>query len=448
MATIPESRQTHVAPFIQWDVLEEHLQEAAFLWTQRERALSATSHVLEEVLTGDEARLFAHMEGLLNGGVRVARRLLCPALQEGDEGTAAVAACVLLASSEEDWRGAVLDALVARESPDGLLRAIGLSPRGDLDAALLERFPRLAPPLQSGVLEVLTFRQTAPDAALALLPRSHENPALWAAALRAARFAARPLAVEFVRRGLAEPEPRVQQAAIESGCILGERAAWLLCRRLCETSGSSIPRQALLALAVGGDGPSVELLVKRLGSSDETPEILWALSFSGAPLAAEAAWGLLRSTGEPLAAEVLAAVYGLPLQTLADTSLPDEAPEEEEQDEAQQPEASGLPGPTASAGRLRLDAVEAWWNQVNSRFERTVRYIHGQPWSQATMLMALESAPLVRRPALAWELAVRTRGTHQVETGQWAHRQLRQIAALTQTRSPFMTGSFPNFMST
>ena len=70
---------------ILWDILEEHLNEAAFLWGQWERSLRSPRYVLREVMDGPEERLLAHVEGLCEGGLPVVERLLLPALQEEED---------------------------------------------------------------------------------------------------------------------------------------------------------------------------------------------------------------------------------------------------------------------------------------------------------------------------------------------------------------------------
>src|SRR6185369_14237639 len=48
-----------------WDILEEHLAEAAFLWEQWELALDAANYSLDEVAAGPEERLRAHLDALV-----------------------------------------------------------------------------------------------------------------------------------------------------------------------------------------------------------------------------------------------------------------------------------------------------------------------------------------------------------------------------------------------
>src|SRR5687767_2503153 len=85
---------------VRWDVIEEHLEEAAFLWTQWETALDAPDFTLSEVADTIEARLLAHLDALEIGGPAVARRLLEPALRDPDPTLSFPAAFTLLLSQD------------------------------------------------------------------------------------------------------------------------------------------------------------------------------------------------------------------------------------------------------------------------------------------------------------------------------------------------------------
>ena len=85
MSPNSESRSPTPMPedLILWDVVEEHLDEAAFLWTQWERGLQSPLYKLHELRDRVEERMLAHLDGLVVGGEAVAQRLLYPALTEG-----------------------------------------------------------------------------------------------------------------------------------------------------------------------------------------------------------------------------------------------------------------------------------------------------------------------------------------------------------------------------
>src|SRR5258705_6910781 len=96
-----------------WDISEEHLVDAGFLWTQRERALESPRHTLAEVATGVEERLLAHLDGLIVGGAPVAEKLLVPVLEDdsADPELLVVASLALLEGTLPDAEDAVLSGL-------------------------------------------------------------------------------------------------------------------------------------------------------------------------------------------------------------------------------------------------------------------------------------------------------------------------------------------------
>src|SRR5262245_29573732 len=91
----------YTPPQPRWDILEEHLDEAEFLWGMWEHALRAPNYDLDEVARGPEERLLAHLDGLVAGGPAVAPRLLVPALDAREPHRVAAAAAALLASPGE-----------------------------------------------------------------------------------------------------------------------------------------------------------------------------------------------------------------------------------------------------------------------------------------------------------------------------------------------------------
>jgi len=108
-------------------IVSQHAEEAAFLWTMRERAVGAQHYSLRSVARLDE-RLEAHLDGLRVAGEpgwEICKEAL------GLEGPGEVFAAAVLAfeSGHEDWMTTVLE--VATRSPElarGLVSALGWIP--------------------------------------------------------------------------------------------------------------------------------------------------------------------------------------------------------------------------------------------------------------------------------------------------------------------------------
>src|SRR5512133_3584601 len=103
MSAAPRTRDT--------DIYEEHLDEAAFLWFAWEDALRSANYVLDEVVEGPEARLRAHLDGLVLGGAPVAEQLLLPALADSDPGRVSAAAWSLLHAEDGEYFDTLFAAL-------------------------------------------------------------------------------------------------------------------------------------------------------------------------------------------------------------------------------------------------------------------------------------------------------------------------------------------------
>jgi uncharacterized protein (TIGR02270 family) len=449
-------------PPLLWDVLGEHLQEAAFLWKQRQRSLLAPDYVLSEIAEGDEARLLAHIEGLVIGGRPAAERLLLPALEGEKPPNIAAAAYALLESAEPNWLAQVLDWFVqgAEEVREGISQALALSARADVVASLIKLYPAVDSSDQRYALRVLCSRQADTGQVLSVRSAGSEEPEWLMAVLRAARFAPQAIADVWIRVGLESPEPRVRDAAIESGLIHGSRMAWSLCRKLME-AGEADARPALLAFALGGEAPELEALIAAVGDPARRDEALWALGFSGRLSAAEAALATLRDNGDWLAAESFALITGLPLASFLEEEAEEEEDEqwddddgdEEEEEEEKEEEApdetvpEGLPGPEVLPGKVRVEAVEAWWKQARPRFEPGGRYLLGHLMQPGSLASVLEAVPMRRRAVLGWDLAIRSRGACRLEPLAWTQVQRKQLGAVGQLRPDSFIRSFSRLLT-
>src|SRR5262249_14679432 len=90
-------------PPIRWDIVEEHLDEAAFLYQLWEQSLRSPKYTLREIAEGPEERMLAHLDGLVVGGSPVAKKLLIPSLESDEPGVVFAAAYALLASEDGDF---------------------------------------------------------------------------------------------------------------------------------------------------------------------------------------------------------------------------------------------------------------------------------------------------------------------------------------------------------
>lgn len=410
------------------DIWEEHLDEAAFHWSQWERALLAPDFTLAETAEREE-RLLAHLEGLEDEAAL--DTVVRPAFESEEPPRLSAATHALLALGQVDevlvrLRGATGEARTA------MGRALEVCEAPSLGARLRELLTVEDLDLQARVLEALVFRQ---EASAEVLGRFllHDEPRARVAALRGAA----PLPEDTVRGRLPalldSAHPGLRSAAMEAGLASGARLAWEVCRQAVR-SGATHGAEPLVLLALGGDEEDVRLLVELLESAERRPRVLWALGFSGRVAAMEAC---VKYLAEPsvarLAGEAFSAMTGLRLEgphALPPGERPPGAPPPPEEQEDL--DANLVPSPEEDLPWPHVAAVTDWWHEARRRFEKGQRYLLGQPFRGPVLLEALETSPMRRRHVLARELTIRTRGQHVIPTRAFTRRQ---YAALDRARS-------------
>lgn len=403
------------------DVFEEHLEEATWLWTQWERALVAPDYDLAETAEL-EARLLAHLGGLVEGGAPVAESLLRPELESEERARVCAVCFVLLAKAVPDD----LRALVRGAGPQqqaAVRRALELCGQERLDAVLSPLLAVEDAEVKATALEALVFRSDVQDSVLSSFLLS-EDARVRIAALRGLRELPRLEPRNPLPQALSSAHPGIRDAAIELGLTLGAREAWDACRKAVE-AGDKHAREPMVLWALGCEEAELGLLTALLRVPERRTEALWALGFSGRVSAAEAC---LEWMGEKdtevarLAGEAFCAISGLRLEG-ANVLLPEEAPEEPIPLEQEDLGADLVPRPEDDLPRPAAESVARWWHEARGRFTRGTRYLMGHPFNADVLLAALERGPMRRRHVMARELALRSRRTLSIPTRALTGRQ-------------------------
>ena len=266
-----------------WDIVEEHLDEAEFLWERWEHGLVAPNYTLSELADGPEERLMAHLDGLVVNGPRVAERLLIPTIADLDAEPTRVcaAALALLQSPGEAGVHAVLAAF--HEAPlqrDELARALECSDRPDL-------LPRISALLTSPDLDlrhsaarIMAFHDASFTDAIPTLLAS-ERTLDRALGLRlAARLPGETRHLHELRASLRSDDPELRDVALGSAALLGLPEAWTRARELVQSQDPTAGH-ALLLLALRGEPADAPLLLAAAEAEATRNPGLWALGFLG-----------------------------------------------------------------------------------------------------------------------------------------------------------------------
>lgn len=409
------------ADLVKWDVVEEHLHEAEFLyelWQVRQRSPHYTFRELVDRL---EPRLEAHLDGLLVGGPPVAQRLLLPLLEAAAEpGEATVAALVLLRSDRLAERRAPLETVVGAQDDQrrALEAALTVSDGRQVDAELLQRFEGASDPdIKVRWLELLSARLLDPGPSLAqCFDTGH--PPLTSAALVAAGRAGRRDLLRWVEPHFEADDDSIRRAAILGGLPLGSTRAWNECLRRAE-GRSGVDLEAMELTALLGDRRDHDRLALQLEVPGRRPAVLWALGFCGSVEVVDRCRPWLASADErtaKLAAEALAATAGIDLFDRALRQPPiepvDQLPPLEEDDL----DADLVPNGVDQLPLVDPDAMAHAWDSRRRELSPSKRYIEGELASCEALTRALWDAPSRRRHLRGLELLLRTGGGRRVAT--------------------------------
>lgn len=430
-----------------WDIASEHLDEAEFLFGDREADLDASVYTLDEMETGPDERLRANIDGLILGGKSVAEELLWPALDEVDEpdtiDRGAAAALALLAGDpagslprlreilegDEPARRAAVEAALGLAGPsvDGWLRSC------------LESTTH--PGLGTALLRALAVRGADPGPAVETW-LSIEEPEIVAAVLSAAPMIPRARVLRFAEGRVGDADPRVSALALTASLVHGSPGAWPVCRA---EALAEKPRnlEAASWLAMLGDDRDREALRDRTmnaADAEHKGALLWSIGLGGR---ASDIVLLLASMGdeEPrvakLAFEAFCGITGAPSDQLA---ADDANTDEEEQQEGlpaledDDLDADLVGDPVDALPLPNPDAAAAWWSAHSGRYVDGQRYLYGRVAGGDALLLALRQAPMRRRHAHARELAFRTRAAHGLATRAWAFVQKQRLAQIEGAR--------------
>jgi uncharacterized protein (TIGR02270 family) len=425
-----------------WDVIDEHLAESEFLFEQVQRSWESLSLTPDRLEKGLEARLGAHVDGIVVGGRPVRELRLVPAIADAAANPEALppAALALATAAEFDALGPAF-ALDDADARATAVRACVWAADERAGAWVASRFAsRPNAPEQGSLLDLaagLRVRLTPivewlqnDDAALAAAAARasvHSDPAVHRhvvddllederapvrdAALVAALAWGTPRARSTLARLALDPKHPsgffMALYAALGGPADHERLTDLLAQPACA-------RHALLALGFSGNVRALGPLQRAVEGPDEGRRKLAAHAISmitgGAPAPAKA----------PAAPPPPAALPAAEDDPEARASLP---PLEDDALDADLAANAGESLPEPDVAKTREHCAEILRTRPADR-----RWLGGEPFTLDALVRRLAVAPLGHREVHAAALFVRSRGTAWVHTRRPVAVQRVQMA--------------------
>ena len=412
-----------------WDLVEESLDESVFLWKRWEAELLSLTRSLDEVWSWTEDRLQGALDGVRAAGDGIAR-LLEAALGGDDPAVLPVAAHLLAAKSDPQARSVLVTAVREATGPRlwCMIRGIEVAELDGTFAPLTAVLSAKGPEHSATLCRLKAFRRATSAGELAEAFES-KIPALQVEALRAARYAPDEPLARYVGAGLKSDTPTVRRAAIESGIYRRLPQAWEWAVRLAhERHPDSGAFLSLLASL--GSAAEHQIVVSSLREPSLQREGLFALGYIGTPEAVEVCLAGMRDPKlARMAGEAYCAITGANLQRdrLAASEPPDgPSPPPFKADVL---DATLVPAAHEVWPLPEVDAVRRHWASIKSHYASGVRHLSGRPVNLSVLIEAIESGPMLRRPGLILEAAIRTGGRYDVEPRAFAHVQRRMMAA-------------------
>lgn len=384
-------------------IVDQHFEEASFLWLLRDRAVSAPHYSLKDLAKLDD-RVEAHIDGLRVAG-EVGWELIEPSLEQGEPGEVFAAAVLAFESLDEDRMQLVVEAGVAtRDLSRGLISALGWLPV-EKAATLIDRMLAAELPAvrRVGVAASAAHRRD-PGASLknALL---NDDLVLRARAAKAVGELGRADLLPQLRENLKTDDdpcrfysawsgtllgqgdsPRVLRAFAVSESSYGEEATKIVARRMELASAHDWQKE------LAQSPPTVRLAVTCGGVIGDPASIPWLIEQMENPeLARIAGESFTMITGVDIAYEDLEAEKPEGFEA-GPTENPEDENVEMDRDE-------DLPWPNPAL-------IQKWWGQHKDQFQNRTRYLLGRPIASEHLQHILRTGRQRQRYAAALELAM------------------------------------------
>lgn len=391
------------------DILEEHLEELAFLWGQRRNALRSPLYTVRAFAHLEE-RIAAHLQGVLAVGGE-ALPLLEATLRDGDSQTAFAAGCALLHHGDATAIDRVLEAFRHAVGPplSGLRDALCHGPAGPLlpQVQALTHTPGTARAVAAA--EVFAFHADFPvDEQRVRRFLLDEDAAVRAGGWRLVAYLGMRLDPKAYAAGLRD-DPIVRRAALNAAAWCGEAGVLSVGRSLAENpSPENFDALELLAILGGAEDLPRFAVIAR--ASHLGPRRFQLIGCFGNPALMEIVMAGIRDA-DPATAVAAGAAFtkmtGAEIDSTTVAKLPPNGAAPASEFETEFADEATLPSPALA---------ERHWSQLKGRLARASRMCRG--FDVGGPLEPLEFAALDMESR--WEASLRARFS-----GLWSGSPLR-----------------------
>jgi uncharacterized protein (TIGR02270 family) len=391
------------------DILEEHLEELAFLWGQRQSAVRDPAYTIRE-LTQLEERIAAHLQGVLAVG-DVALPLLEGALGE-DPAVSFASAYALLHVKNDTATARVRDSF-GRAQGDVLAAirdALSQAPFNPGVAPFRELFHGGPAPVGAAAGTVLAFH-AALEPTIPQIERllRHEEAPVRESGWRLVAYLGVSLEAKVYAAAMRDDDAAVRRAALYAGAWCGQPGVLAVCRKLAaEPRTEDLDALILLAILAGAD--DARLIATLATTAALGPRRFDVLATYGHPGLMDLVLAALVEPDPAVAAAAGAAftkMTGQNIDSDKKTTLPPEDGSEPDEFEAEFQDEVTLPDP---------EVAQRHWKLVKPVFQQASRLRRGFDVDGALTPEVFGALDMESR----WEILLRARFQ-----GKWSGSPLR-----------------------
>ena len=406
--------------------MQQHAEEAAFLWLQRDAAVRAPHNNLQDLANHDD-RVEAHIDGLRlanDSGWEIAVNQL---QQFQEPGEAFAAAVLALESGNADRLAAVINvAQAVPETVRGLVSSLGWVERKELAGIVRDMLTHGSPFMRMLGIAACAVHRADPGKALADgvgVP----DPGLRARALRTAGMLKRVDLLPALARAYGDEDEDCRFWACWSGAMMKDAAGGTKLRAFARPGSPYAARAFEVALRAMDPTAAVEWL-KAIGKHAELRRLLIIGSgVVGNPVSVP--W-LVRQMVVPeharVAAEAVAMITGV---DIVEADLEGEWPDGFEAGPSEDPEDEDVEmDPDEDLPWPEPAAVDAWWDANKGRFKSGQRYLLGVPIAPGPLKQVLRTGTQRQRYSAAMEIALSAPDAPLFETRAPGKRQQALLA--------------------
>jgi uncharacterized protein (TIGR02270 family) len=410
-------------------IVEQHAEEAAFLWLLRDRAVHAPHYSLKDLAKIDN-RVEAHIDGILIASDE-GWELCKGALKQEEVGELFLASVLAFDSGDETRIQTVLEVgSIEPELSRGIVSSLGWLPYAQAEAHIRKLLDAESYELQRVGIAASAIHRQDPGRPVADA-LANDDALLKTCALKAVGELGRKDLLPTVLEHLFAEDQECRFYAAWSAAVLGssagvpglcdvakagrpysERACSMAFRRMDLPDGHSWVRE------LAGDPARQRLAVTGAGALGDLASIPWLIENMVVPkLARVAGESFTMITGVDIAYEDLEGEWPEGFE-----AGPTENPEDE--DVALDPDED-LPWPNP-------ELIDQWWSKNKSRFRSGTRYLLGKPISVEQCQHVLRYGYQRQRTAAAIELAMLQPGQPLFEVRAPGFRQQQMLGLKTR----------------